>query len=230
MPAEILRHLEMVDRERAARDADADFSQKVAAIKRYQQRRFERTYADLLASSRYGAAARFFLDDLYGPVDFRERDQQFARVVPKIGSYFPAEVTATVRDLAELHATSEVLDSQMARALGSSWVDSATYLQAWLQVGQAEARARQLALVMAIGESLDRLTRHAWIVAGLKMMRGPAKAAGLSALQQFLESGMASFRAMRGAGQFLETVRQREQALIDALFADDRTTLAKLLD
>lgn len=228
MTAEILQHLDTVERERAARDADPAFRQRVAAVKRYQQARFERTYGDLLASRRYGAAARFFLDDLYGPMDFRERDQQFARIVPKIGALFPAEVAVTVLALARLHATSEVLDSQMGRGLMSERIQAGDYMRAWQRVGQPEQRDLQLNLVVEIGQALDRFTRHTWIVTTLKLMRAPARAAGLSALQAFLEAGMSSFRSMDGATAFLETIRQREGRLMSALFAGDPTILGEL--
>jgi hypothetical protein len=56
----------------------------------------------------------------------------------------------------------------------------------------------------------------------LKMMRGPASAAGLHSLQRFLESGFDTFssvtRRKGGAEQFLSTIRQREQHLMDLLF------------
>ena len=52
----------------------------------------------------------------------------------------------------------------------------------------------------------------------LKLMRGPAQAAGLSDLQRFLESGFDAFGAMRGASEFLALVAQRERALAAALF------------
>lgn len=225
MTAEILQHLETVERERTARDADPEFRQRVAAVKRYQQLRFERTYRDLLASRRYGAAARFFLDDLYGPMDFRDRDQQFARIVPKIGSFFPGEVSVTVLDLARLHAVSELLDSQMARVLTSDQIQDGQYMRAWQMVGQPDQRGLQLKLVIEIGQALDRFTRHAWIVTALKLMRAPARAAGLSDLQLFLETGMASFRSMSGATAFLETIQRREEHLISALFAGNAAAL-----
>jgi hypothetical protein len=50
-------------------------------------------------------------------------------------------------------------------------------------------------------------------------MRGPAQMAGLGALQHFLETGFDTFRAMRGAGEFLATVKQREAALAQTLFS-----------
>ena len=41
-----------------------------------------RTLPVLQGDARYAGAARFFLDELYGPGDFSQRDAQFARVVP----------------------------------------------------------------------------------------------------------------------------------------------------
>ena len=61
---------------------------KVEAIKRYQQPRFSHTYADLLASDRYAGAARFFLDELYGPGDFGRRDTHVSQVVPALVRLF----------------------------------------------------------------------------------------------------------------------------------------------
>lgn len=67
----------------------------------------------MLESKRYGAASRFFLDELYGPIDFTQRDHQFARVVPALVKLFPWQIVDTVGALAALHALSEALDTQM---------------------------------------------------------------------------------------------------------------------
>jgi hypothetical protein len=68
------------------------------------------------------------------------------------------------------------------------------------------------------------LTRTAGLRLMLKMMRGPAVAAGLGSLQRFLETGFDTFAAMGrtrgGAVQFLGTIRSRESALIASLFDD----------
>lgn len=228
MTGEILQYLETVERERSARDADPSLKRRVMAVKRYQQLRFERTYADLLASERYRHAARFFLEDLYGPMDFRERDQQFARIVPRIATVFPGEVTSTVLDLARLHATSEELDSMMGLAVDDRPIGRDDYIIASQKVGMPSSRELQLQLVIRIGQALDRYTRHGWMLTALKLMRAPARAAGLWALQSFLEAGMASFRTMGGAATFLDTVMHRERALMVALFAGDRQSLVDL--
>ena len=43
--------------------------------------------------------------------------------------------------------------------------------------------------------------------------------AGLIELQDFLERGFVAFRDMRGAGEFLATVRERETAIVNGLFS-----------
>jgi hypothetical protein len=215
----ILAQLDVVERERAARSRDAALADTVLALKFYQQRRFAFTYADLLSSPRYAPAARFFLDELYGPQDFSSRDAQFARVVPAMVRLFPAEIVSTVQTLADLHALSESLDTLMARRLKGRTIDRLGYAEAWQHTGDAAHRERQIALTLFVGSDLDRLTRKPLLRGALHMMRGPAKAAGLPALQAFLELGFDTFKAMGGAGEFLSTVGARERALAEALFS-----------
>lgn len=214
----ILSQLDIVARERSLRAADPALLSSVGAVKAYQQRRFAATYADLLHSARYAGAARFFLDELYGPRDFSERDAQFARVVPAMVRLFPQEIVDTVDTLAQLHALSETLDTAMGRALLGTPPDRAGYIRAWQAVGDPAGRERQVSLTLTIGRELDRLTRKPLLRTSLHLMRGPARAAGLPALQQFLEIGFDTFKAMGGAQEFLATVGERERSLARALF------------
>lgn len=214
----ILSQLDIVTRERALRASEPALLASVVAVKAYQQRRFAMTYADLLHSVRYAGAARFFLDELYGPRDFSERDAQFARVVPALVRLFPQEIVETVDTLARLHALSETLDTAMARQLLGTAIDRPGYVSAWRAVGDRPGREMQIALTVAIGRDLDRLTRKPLLRTSLHLMRGPARAAGLPALQQFLELGFDTFKAMGGAEGFLAIVGDRERALARALF------------
>jgi hypothetical protein len=218
---EILSHLKVVDAERRHRNDGPGLREKVAAVKAYQQRRFAHTYADVLDSPRYGAAARFFLDELYGPSDFTQRDAQFARVVPALVRLFPHEIVETVAVLGALHALSEQLDTAVGTQLPAAAVDGLGYVRAWQAAGHPAQRERQIALTVDVAGRLDRLTRRALIRNSLRLMRGPARAAGLSDLQRFLESGFESFRAMHGAHDFISLVREREGALASSLFQVD---------
>jgi hypothetical protein len=217
--AAILKDLATVHAERRSRADDAAWAARVEAVKRYQQRRFELTYADLLTHPRYAGASSFFLSELYGPSDFTQRDAQFARIVPALVRLFPAEVVGTVQALAALHALSEQLDSRMGRVVSDEPVDAARYAKAWQACGDVAGRERQIALLEQVGHSLDALTRNALLRHSLRAMRGPARAAGLAALHQFLESGFDTFRGMRGADEFLALIGKRERALAATLFS-----------
>jgi hypothetical protein len=214
----ILRSLEVVASERADRAQDPALGDRVVAIKAFQHARFSHTYADLMQDPRYAAATKFFLDDLYGPADFAQRDAQFARIVPALVRLFPQEIVQTVADLGALHALSERLDTAMARCTGPR-LDSASYGAAWRRVGEPDSRERQIQLMVSVGTALDRFTRNLLLRNSLRFMRAPAAAAGLGALQRFLETGFETFRAMRGAQAFLDTIASRERALAAQLFS-----------
>lgn len=228
----ITEHLGTVARLRAQRAADPALAQRVQAIKTYQAARFQRSYADLLAHPRYGAAARFFLNDLYGPQEFSRRDAQFGRVVPALVRLFPGELVGTVAQLGELHALTEALDDGAAQhlppgqGLAGQPCTAPGYAQAWQGAGRADAREQQIRLTLSIGTALDGYTRSRLMRSTLRLMRGPAQAAGLQDLQRFLETGFDAFGAMRGADEFLRLVAQRERALAAALFAPDAVAQA----
>jgi hypothetical protein len=218
----ILQGLEAVALERRRRGADAALGAAVLGIKRFQHARFALTYADLMAQSRYRGAAQFFLNDLYGPGDFSDRDNQFGRIVPALVRLFSREIVATVANLAQLHALSEQLDSAMGAELaaaGMPALDGQEYGRLWRAVGEPGQRRRQIELMVSVGAALDRYTRSTLLRQSLRLMRGPAAAAGLGALQGFLERGFDTFRAMGGAEEFLDTVTGRETALAQSLFA-----------
>ncbi len=219
----ILGFLQDVAAHRAAHVADSALAERVRAVKAHQHARFEATYADLLASPRYGPAARFFLNDLYGPHDFAERDGQFARIVPALVRLFPKDIVRTVLALAELHALSEELDSLMATALDGQTLDTQSYAQAWRKVGRPQDREQQIQLMLSVGLALDGFTRKPLLRHSLRLMRGPASAAGLGALQRFLETGFDTFREMRGPQVLLDSISQRERALAAALFSGANT-------
>ena len=219
--------LEAVARFRQLRAGNAPLSAANAAIKRFQALRFQATYPDLLQSSRYQTAARFFLYELYSDKDYAERDQQFARIASTIAKLFPQSVVNTAAALAEVHALTERLDDAMAHAYlvcqvdNPSHTEAAHYIACWRQVADPAARHQQLELVLALGRSLDSLTRKPGLRTLLKMMRGPATAAGLGSLQKFLEAGFDAFQTMRGADEFLKLITLRETDWIQRLFEED---------
>lgn len=217
--ADILTHLSKVASLRAAAAEDPVLRRRVMAVKSFQHRRFALTYEDLLAAPGHAAAARFFLDELYGPKDFTERDAQFARVVPALVRLFPHDVVVTVQSLARLHALSEDFDLSMAQALANDGdLTAQRYGTAWKQVGRAPEREQQIELMLSVGRALVRFTRNALLRHSLRWMRQPARASGLGALQDFLESGFDTFRSLPDPHWFLSQVSERERSLAGQLF------------
>ena len=228
----IRTHLARVSQLRAQAQAQGSQS-AVETIKHLQARRFRGTYADFLDHPRYAAATRFFLDELYGVHDFARRDAQFARIAGALERLFPEAVSQLAVDLCETHALTEMLDHQLAMQwldLDTSLPPAERYMLAWRRTGDRASRERQLAVVQHMGLELQRLTRMKSLRLGLRMMRNPAKAAGLDALQHFLESGFDAFSTLGDARPFLETIRQRESGWVQALFDADPASCSRSLN
>jgi len=225
---ELLTELDRSARFRARTIEDEGFRGRRAALRAWQASRLARTHRDLLESPRFHDAAQFFLTDLYGPNDLSRHIEEVRRIVPVMMRVLPDSGLATVRHAVELNALSESLDSAMADALGprAATITSATYAAAYRKVGRAEDRGRQIDLIALLGGALEGLSRQRFVGAALKMMRGPARAAGLGELQGFLERGYAAFRAMRGgAGEFVSLVVARERSIAQALLSGDDAPL-----
>jgi hypothetical protein len=216
-----------VEKLRADAASNPELHDATVAVKSLQAHRFAATYADLLSSSEYGKATRFFLDDLYSDKDYSLRDAQFARIAGGLQRLFPQQVVATAVALAKLHILTEELDRQMAdawmtaRTIEAESDDAARYIACWATVNRQNDRNLQLQMVLKIGDDLNRLTRVAGLRLLLRMMRGPAAAARIGSLQAFLESGFDIFANMSGNGlaaqTFLSTVRERESSWINRL-------------
>lgn len=191
-------------------------------LRQYQSLRLARTHRDLLDSPRYGPAAKFFLDDLYGPKDFSRRDEEVERIAPLMTRLLPAPALRTVAIAIGLDALSEELDDAILNALRSagraSQIDDEAYATAYLACDNRGAREEQLRLIGEIGTALAGLTRLPLLAGMLRVMRAPAHAAGLTELHDFLERGFGAFKHMGNAETFLSTIRDREKALMAQWF------------
>lgn len=220
-PAEqIRRHLQRVFelRQRAGTAGSLD---AVHSIKRLQAQRFRATYADFLRQASSAPAVRFFLEELYGEHDFTRRDMQFERIAGALERMFPPAVSQLAVDLTETHSLTESLDHDMAEhwmRLDASRGEAERYVLSWRLCGARNERMRQLSVVQHMGQELQRLTRMKPLRLALRMMRKPARAAGLDALQHFLESGFDAFASLGDAGPFISAIQLRESRWIDDLF------------
>lgn len=191
-------------------------------LREWQAARLALTYRELLASTRHGLAAQFFLSDLYGPKDFSSRDEEVERILPLLVRMLPGSALKTIALAVELDALTEQLDLAMVAELRLAGrmgrIDEDAYAQAYRAVGRRAERRRQIVLMRDTGEALEKLARKPLLTSLLKMMRGPAHLAGLGELQEFLENGFAAFRRMGDAGEFLDCIESTEKQLLENLF------------
>jgi hypothetical protein len=192
---------------------------RLQELKRWQSTRLARDYADIAAIPRYKSATSFFLDDLYGPKDFSLRDAEMVRIVPMMARVLPASAVETAALAIELEALSEELDHKTATQLAAGPIVEATYGEAYRKATTRVERERQIALIVAVGRRLDALVKTPFVFRTLRLMRQPAKLAGLEDLQEFLEHGFTAFREMDGAEEFLTLIEEREMALLNRLFS-----------
>ena len=216
-------HLEKASSLRAGAMAAADTRAAMMALRRWQSERLARTYPDLLAHPRHRGPALFFFEELYGPKDLSGRDRDVQRILPTMTRLLPAAALSTIADAMELDALSEQLDSALLAALKAQGGDTTalteeSYARAYRACANRPERERQIAFVQTIGGELEALTRVPLLEGTIRLMAAPARAAGLSALHNFLAVGFSTFKKMGKAADFLATITRRETLLMERLF------------
>ncbi len=216
--ATLEQQLRTVKAERQAAECNPALLTARAALKRYQSMRLAQTHADLLAAPDTRDAALFFLDELYGAENASARDVDLERIIPTLKRVLPLHPLQTITQAVMLDALSERLDTAMASALGANF-DALQYASAYRSVTARSEREDQLALVQALGESLAQLVHIPLLSATLTIMRGPARAANLGQLQQFLEHGFRTFKRLKNPLEFVATIVLRERAMLEKIHA-----------
>lgn len=200
-------------------------------LQRWQAQRLKESFTEFLREPSTRPAAEFFLTDLYGDHDVRGRDSGVARVIPRLIRLLPEDFLITAADAIELGALSHALDLRMVARLqercgGDLRLDAARYALAYRDCGLRRLRGRQIDLVVEVGRALDDAVRHPMLGRVLRLSRLPARAAGLSDLQQFLERGFGAFAQLGGAEHFLSTIERQERSVSRRLFAGESNPFA----
>jgi len=193
---------------------------EMETLQDWQRRRLARTYADLLAQKQFRAAGHFFLEELYGGLDFRERDREVEHVLPVMVRMLPEHMLESMVDAFGLQALSLELDMRMAQGMKESgWPDLCVerYGSLYRRIDRLDERRRQVALIHRLGEELLDLVRHRMVLRLVRFMRIPARAAGFGRLQGFLEEGLYAFREMRQGHEFIRVIRDRETTIMQRL-------------
>jgi len=191
----------------------------------WQAGRLAKTYADLHATARYGAATTFFLTDLYGPRDFSKRDRDGERVASSMKRLLPGAAIRAIGMALELnhltHRLDAALEAMLFQGMGVTEITEQNYAQAYRRCDNHAERLQQIEIVDTLGRQLDKVVSKPLVQIALKLAHGPAHMAGLGELQDFLERGVAAFLQMQGADYFLETIKSRETSILTRIYAGE---------
>ncbi len=192
---------------------------RLQQLQRWQVTRLRHTYDDFSTQPRYHDALEFFVNDLYGPHDYSQRDTELSRVLRMLERLLSAQAVHTLTLALQLESLSMNLDLAMAAVLDDMDITPAIYQQAYQRVGRVADRQRQIVLIVAAGRTLDGLVRNPAIGAALWAAALPARIAGVSVLHDFLKRGYHAFSRMQGAGTLLTAIEQRETIIMNRLFS-----------
>lgn len=195
-----------------------NLTEKVRTLQTWQTKRLLFTHDDLWQSKRFNPAMQFFVDELYGPRDFSQRDVELARVVPKMAKILPNKGLISLQAALRLNCLSLELDIALVHKLGSAEINRSSYFDCYRQSDNQSKREEQIQLLEDLGLDLEQVVKIKGISAILMLSRKPAKVAGVKSLHEFLEKGFKSFKKLGDVHDFIDPIINRERELMRLLF------------
>jgi hypothetical protein len=214
---QISRHLHGVNTMREIAE-QANILETIRAVQNWQCQRLLLSHQEMYQQKRFKPAVEFFVEELYGPKEFSQRDHDIARVVPKMANLLPEKALVSLASALHLNALSFELDFAMARKLHGLTIDRDSYAQAYRECNNQVLRQQQINYILTLGRDLADVVRIKGITTLLVLSRKPAKLAGVIALHEFLEHGFKAFKKLGEVDDFVIPVVNFEQALLTQLF------------
>lgn len=230
VPAELLRHTQRSNELHFQYARDSRLREIYQAFIDWQLDYLLQYFEDMQARPDQAAAVAFIISDLAG-VEISQRDQEFAKVVPMMVRLLPKNVLASAAAAMRLNAS--VLENNLAICqsidaahLLSGKVREREYAEACRCVTSYEECMELVGLTVELGHELQHAIEIPMIGVTLKAMRGPARLAGIGALQSFLETGFRTFAALENVDQFLSEIEQRMERIFRRIYRGPITALA----
>lgn len=227
--AQISRHLYRVQtlQEMASK---AKLLPLVQGVQRWQTLRMQATHEAHMNDPRTAPALAFFVEQIYGPQDFSQRDADIKRVVPKMHKYLPSQALFSLESALRLHALSYELDYALALALKSIAlevdnpcakaplvINSQTYAAAYSKENSTDLRQKQISLLIELGANLSQAVAIKGVAMMLSLSKHPARMKGLQALHLFLYDGYKAFKKIPNSQRFMDDIVSKEAHLVAIL-------------
>lgn len=196
-----------------------NLSDKIRHLQSWQTQRLLITHNDLWQSKRFKPAMQFFIDEIYGPKDFRQRDNELARVVPKMAKILPEKALLSLQAALHLNRLSLELDIALIHALADNELNRTSYFTCYRQSATEAKRSEQIQLLEELGLDLAQVVKISGISTILLLSRKPAKVAGVQSLHEFLERGFKSFKKLGKVHDFIDPIISKERQIMQQMFA-----------
>lgn len=213
---QIIRHLHGINtmQEIAEKGGLID---SIRAVQAWQCQRLLATHQDLYQQKRFKPAVEFFIDELYGPNDFSQRDKDIAKIVPKMSKFLPDKALQSLSSALHLNTLSFELDFNLAKRLIDTPINRESYAKAYVDCDNLPLRQQQIDYIATLGNDLADVVRMRGITSLLFISRRPAKLAGVLALHEFLESGFKAFKNLGNVEDFIYPIVKKEQHIMHQL-------------
>lgn len=227
--SKILKSIDAISSLDQREDGESIYHQKEALdpnlvlLREWQSNRLANTYSDLMSKRRYTLAGEFFLNDIYAARDFSQRDNDLEYLYDVMSSVLPKFMLSLVEHTIELNNLSNLLDVKLFSALRDELdltdvITPAMYTDGYRICDNYDERKLQIELIIEVGKQVDMTTKVPLLGTALKMASGPAHRTGWGDVHNFLARGFRAFKQMRGAKEFLDTVKKREMYILDQIF------------
>jgi hypothetical protein len=195
----------------------------ITYLSAWQSLRLSRTHADMLHDTRFSAGCRFFLEDIYAPKDFSQRNYDGHRIYHFMNRFLPEATLAPLAMALEVNSLTQQLDLALAEAMRNHLgvedrFDRAQYEEAYRLCDNYAVRAQQIELIVTVGKQLERVRRVPFIHATLRLARSPAHRLGWFEMQDFLERGYLAWKSIVEPDTFLANIGQRETAVLNRIY------------
>jgi hypothetical protein len=222
-----------LDRFFALRQQEDDklFLARLDRLRDAQTKRLHATHADLFADPRLAAALEFLFTDIYNSTHLAPVAREIRRALPLAVKLLPGNVMLTSANALEAAVLTQELDEALTDLLGDTLdapLTESDYIAGYRKLGRQPERRRQVELIAAFGEQLERYLRSKLLLGTFKVVKLPAHKAGFSHFYDFMESCFAVMKPVPNAQTLLVELSRREAVIMQKLLDGDPAPFASL--
>jgi hypothetical protein len=212
----IIRHLHGISTMQEIAE-NAGLMSTIRAVQAWQCKRLLASHQQMYQQKHFKSGVEFFINELYGPNDFSQRDQDIARIVPKMSKFLPEKALQSLASALHLNTLSFELDFDLAKKLVDTEINRDTYAKAYTSCDNLVNRQQQIDYIRILGSDLADVVKMRGIASLLFISRKPAKMAGVLALHEFLEKGFTSFKNLGNVEDFIMPIVNKERQIMQQL-------------